>query len=304
MALIIDPQRPAGPPAGGDVVIDSDTEHFAVDVIDGSIDRPVIVDFWAPWCGPCKQLTPMLEKLVRQAGGLVRLVKINVDENQGLATQLRIQSIPTVYAFSGGRPVDAFTGAQTESSLRAFLGRLTAGATPPLGQALDMAQAALDGGDAQSAAAVFTQILGEDPRNAKAIAGLIRSRLALGDIAGARSVVSGLTPDLTEQVDIKAARTAVEFAERAGATGDIGTLTARVNADASDHAARFDLAEALFAAGQAEAAIDALLDIIRRDRAWNEDAARVQLLRFFDALGPTHPLTTASRRRLSSILFS
>jgi putative thioredoxin len=304
MALIIDPQGTAAPPAGGDVVIDSDTEHFAVDVIDGSIDRPVIVDFWAPWCGPCKQLTPMLEKLVRQAGGLVRLVKINVDENQALATQLRIQSIPTVYAFSGGRPVDAFTGAQTESSLRAFIGRLTAGATPPLAQALDMAQAALDGGDAKSAAAVFTQILGEDPRNAKAIAGLIRSRLALGDVAGARSVVSGLTPDLTEQVDIKAARTAVELAERGGATGDIGKLTARVNADASDHAARFDLAEALFAAGQAEAAINALLDIIRRDRTWNEDAARVQLLKFFDALGPTHPLTTASRRRLSSILFS
>jgi putative thioredoxin len=217
---------------------------------------------------------------------------------------LRIQSIPTVYAFSGGRPVDAFTGAQTESSLRAFIGRLTAGATPPLAQALDMAQAALDGGDAKSAAAVFTQILGEDPRNAKAIAGLIRSRLALGDVAGARSVVSGLTPDLSEQVVIKAARTAVELAERGGATGDIGKLTARVNADASDHAARFDLAEALFAAGQAEAAIDALLDIIRRDRTWNEDAARVQLLKFFDALGPTHPLTTASRRRLSSILFS
>ena len=260
MALIIDPQgTPSAPSEAGDLIIDSDTERFAVDVMDASVNQPVIVDFWAPWCGPCKQLTPMLEKLVRQAGGLIRLVKINVDENQGLAAQLRIQSIPTVYAFVGGRPVDAFVGAQTESALRAFMDRLTGGAKPPIEEALTRAQAALDGGDARGAAAAFSQILAEDPRHPKAIAGMIRSRLAAGDVAGARAVIAGLTPDLAAQADITAAATAVDLAEQTPATGDTAGLEKRVAADPDDHAARFDLAAALYASGRAEAAIEALL---------------------------------------------
>lgn len=305
MAFIIDPSAPA-PAAGGggDVIKDSNTANFAADVLDPSMQVPVIVDFWAPWCGPCKQLGPMLEKLVRQAGGLVRLVKINIDDNQELALQLRVQSVPTVYAFLGGRPVDAFVGAQPESKLRAFIGRLTADVQSPLDDALEHARQALAAGDARTATKIYAQILNEDPTNPKAIAGLVRAHVATGSLAKARKVVADLPPDLAANADIAAATAAIDVAEESIKAGDARKLRARVESNPDDHDARLALATALFGNGHEQDALEHLLESVRRDRAWNDEAARKQLLKLFDALGPTHPLTAGFRRRLSSLLFS
>ncbi|MBM3566026.1 MAG: thioredoxin [Alphaproteobacteria bacterium] len=294
-----------GPDTAGDVIKDSNTQAFMRDVIEASQKVPVIVDFWAPWCGPCKQLGPSLEKLVRQAGGLVRLVKINVDENQELAQQMRISSIPMVYAFHRGQPVDGFAGAVPESQLRAFIERLTGGAKAPIDQALEQAHAALKVGDAEGAAALFGRILSEDPANVSAIGGMIRAAVALGEIAQAKQIAQSLTEALKRQADIAAALSALELAEQsAGATGDVTRLKAAVAASPADHQARYDLALALFAQSDAEAAIAELLAVIKRARSWNDDAARKQLVKIFDALGPSDPLTLSGRRQLSSILFS
>jgi putative thioredoxin len=289
---------------GAAVIRDGDTRSFAADVIDASLRVPVIVDFWAPWCGPCKQLTPLLEKLVRQAAGLVRLVKINIDTNQDLAAQLRIQSVPTVYAFVGGQPVDAFVGAQPESKLRAFIDRLTQGATLPVEDALQRGQDALDAGDAKTAARIFSQVLQEDRTHPKAIAGLVRARVAAGEIAEARKLIAGLPRDLAANADITAAHAAIELAEESSKAGNAGQLQKAVEAAPNDHQKRFDLALALHAAGQSDGALEQLLEIVRRDPGWNEEAARKHMVKVFDALGSTHPLTTAYRRRLSSVLFS
>jgi len=306
MALILD-DEPAGGGVGSgpaDVVKDVDTQSFVAEVIETSMTTPVIVDFWAPWCGPCKQLTPMLEKLVRQAAGAVRLAKVNIDENQALAGQLRVQSVPTVYAFVGGQPVDAFVGAQPESQIKAFIGRLTGGAQSPIDELLDHARESLAGGDAQGAAQIYSQVLGEDPVNTAAIAGLIRCFVALGEVDAARQMIDGLDSEIAAKEEIRAAASAVELAEQGSDTGDIALLRAQVAANADDHQARYDLAVALYGAGQAESAIEELLDLVRRDRTWNDEAARKQLLKVFDSLGPSDPLTVASRKRLSSILFS
>ncbi len=305
MALIIDSNDSTGAAtASGDLIKETDTNGFNADVIEASMQVPVIVDFWAPWCGPCKQLGPMLEKLVRQAGGRVRLVKINIDENQNLAAQLRIQSVPTVYAFLQGQAVDGFVGAQPESNLRAFVDKLTSGAKAPVEEMLDIGQEALDAGDAETAASAFSSALAEDPGNSKAVAGLIRSRIALGDVAGARKQINQLPPELVAKSDVAAAITAVDLAEQSRETGNITELRDRAAANPEDRQARFDLALALFGNGRAEAAIDELLQLVRLDRDWDGQAARNQLVKIFDALGPTNPLTTSSRRRLSSILFS
>jgi putative thioredoxin len=306
MALIIDSNGSTGATTAspGDLIKETDTTGFRADVIEASMQVPVIVDFWAPWCGPYKQLGPMLEKLVRQAGGLVRLVKINIDENQNLAAQLRIQSVPTVYAFHQGQAVDGFVGAQPESQLRAFIDKLTGGAQAPDEEMLNVGQQALDAGDAETAASAFSSAIAEDPGNPKAVAGLIRSLIALGDVAGARKQVNQLPPELVAKPDVAAAITAVDLAEQSRETGDIAELRERAAANPEDRQARFDLALALFGNGRAEAAIDELLQLVRLDRDWNEQAARNQLVKIFDALGPTNPLTTSSRRRLSSILFS
>lgn len=306
LAMIIDPNKPAAPGGvPGDVIKDGDVYSFAEDVIKASMTTPVIVDFWATWCGPCKQLTPTLEKVVRQAGGKVRLVKIDIDRNQDLAAQLRIQSVPTVYAFLDGRPVDAFVGAQPESTVRAFVDRLTenvkeAGPDDMLAEA----QATLDGGDAKRAAEMFSLVLRQDAENVKAVAGLIRARVAQGDVKGARKVISGLPSQLASHTEIKAAAQAIELIEGPGKPGDISTLERQLAGNPDDHQARFDLALALFAGGRSEQAVDALLYIVKHENTWQDEAARKQLLKIFDALGPSHPVTLASRRKLSSLLFS
>ncbi len=297
-----------GGPQGGDadLIKESTSASFMQDVIETSKNIPVIVDFWAPWCEPCKQLGPMLEKLVRQAGGLVRMVKVNIDENQELAAQMRIQSIPMVYAFSQGQPVDGFQGAQPESQLKEFIGRLTGGAKNPVDAALEEANALLDSGDVEGASAVFAQVLGHDAVNGAAIAGLIRCATATGEYEHAREIVDGLTPELQKDTAVTAAIAGLELAEQSGAQDDsiIDELAAKLEADPSNHQLRFDLAVSLFGVGQNDAAIEALIEIVRRDRAWNDDAARAQLLKIFEALGHIDPATIEGRRQLSAVLFS
>ena len=294
--------------AGADLIKNSSTAAFMVDVIDASNDQPVIVDFWAPWCGPCKTLGPALEKAVRDARGAVRMVKINVDENQELAQQMRIQSIPAVYAFKGGRPVDGFVGALPESQIKQFVQRLSAGGAKgpsPVEEAVEMAKEAVANGDHGRAATIFTQVLEHEPDNVDAIAGLARAYIARNDLERAKQTLDRAPKENAGHAEIAAARASLELAEAGGkAKGALGELKARVQRDPKDFEARYELASALFAAGEREAGVDELLEIIRRNRAWNEEAARKQLLKFFEAMGPTDPLTVAARKRLSSILFA
>jgi putative thioredoxin len=298
------------PAAGGDI-IDSTQANFAKDVLDASRDKPVIVDFWAPWCGPCKQLTPALEKVVTAAKGAVKLVKINIDENQALAQQLRIQSIPTVYAFYQGRPVDGFMGAVPESQLKEFIGKLlqaSGGAggdeAAQIAEAIAHAKQALDSGDMMTASQIFAELLQHDPANPDAIGGMTRAYLKAGDVARAKATIATAPKEHANHAEIVAARAAIDLAEQAEKAGPVAELKAKVEAEPKNHQARYDLALALYAGGQREEAIDELLDIVRRDRKWNEEGARKQLVKFFEALGPMDPLTIAARKRLSSILFS
>lgn len=296
----------AAGPAAGDLIKDGSTATFAADVIEASLKTPVIVDFWATWCGPCKQLGPALEKVVREARGAVRMVKIDVDKNQELAAQLRIQSVPTVYAFANGRPVDGFTGAQPESQLRAFVQRLTKGtAQPSLAELLEEAKALLAGGDAETAAQAFQQILGEDPNNGPAMAGLLRCLMAVGDFDSVAQMLGQLPPELAKHAEVAAVKTALELQKSAAAgAGEAAGLRRRLADNPDDHQARLDLAMAYYGGGEVEAAVDELLDLFGRDRAWNDEAARKQLLKIFEALGGAHPVTLRGRRRLSALLFS
>lgn len=290
-----------------DPVKDGDTATFAADVIDASREGPVIVDFWAPWCGPCKTLGPAIEKAVRAARGAVRLVKINVDENQQLAAQLRVQSIPAVFAFRDGRPVDGFVGAQPDSQIAAFVERLGgAAAADPAEAMIEEADARLADGDAAGAGGIYSRALRASPGNARAASGLVRALVAAGDAAGARKVFDSLDEETANSGALDGARAALALAERtAGADpAAVESLRARVAADEADHQARFDFALALFGAGDREGAIAELLEIVRRDRAWSDDAARKQLLEFFDAMGAADPMTVGGRRRLSALLFS
>jgi putative thioredoxin len=292
------------PPGPGDLIKESGTANFAADVVDASAKVPVIVDFWAPWCEPCKQLGPALEKLVREANGLVRLVKINVDENQELAAQMRIQSIPAVYAFKGGQLADAFTGAVPESQLKAFIGKLTGNAKSPVDAALVEAKAALDAGDAETAGAIFGQVQAQDPTNEHALAGMIRVALAAGKSDEAKEMADSLPPELAKKSEIAAAISAVELSQEGKESGDVADLRGKLEKNENDHQARFDLAMALYAEGQNDAAIDELLELFSRDNKWNDEAARKQLVKIFDALGPADPLTVEGRKKLSSMLFS
>lgn len=291
------------------LIKESSAASFVDDVIEASQEVPVIVDFWATWCEPCKQLGPLLEKAVTEAGGAVKLVKVDVDRNQQIAQQLRIQSVPTVFAFYQGRPVDGFSGAQPESQIKAFIDKLVStsgGSIPdsPVAEALEQAKALMEAGDSATAKQLFGQILSHEPDNATAKIGLARCNIAAGDLAGAREVLDTVPVDKRGDQEAAAAFSALELAEKAAGAGDLDQLRAAVAADENDHPARFDLALALFAAGLPEDAIDALIEIVRRDREWNEQAARTQLLQFFEAQGPTDPITIAGRRKLSSILFS
>jgi putative thioredoxin len=291
------------------VIKDSSTAGFRADVLEASMQTPVIVDFWAPWCGPCKQLGPAIEKVVKEAKGAVRLVKIDVDQNQELAGQMRIQSIPAVYAFHQGRPVDGFVGAQPESAIKQFVQRLVklAGAEQgpsPIEEALEQAEAAMKEGDHGAASAIFAQILQHEPENAKAIGGLIRCTVAVGELDQARAFLAKVPSQLAGDPAIASARAQVEIAESGRkAMGQTQELRARIDANSRDFEARFDLARALFAEGDREAAADQLLEIFRLDRTWNDEAARKELLKLFEAMGPTDPVTLSSRRRLSSLMF-
>jgi putative thioredoxin len=301
---------PSEPLIGGAAaapVKDVTTANFMAEVVDGSFDAPVIVDFWAPWCGPCKQLGPILEKTVRATNGAVRMVKLNIDENPEIAQQMRIQSIPAVYAFKDGRPVDGFVGAVPESQVKQFVQRLGGGkgGPSPVEEALAMAKEALQTGDHASAGALYSQILQREPDNVEAVAGLARATTARGEFAKARQLLDRVPKESAGHADIAAARAALDLAEQAQkAMASAGKLRTRLARDPDDHDARFELATALFGSGDREAAIDELLSLFKRDREWNEQAARKQLVKFFEAMGPTDPLTLSGRRRLSSIMFS
>lgn len=286
-------------------VKDGSDATFMEDVIDASNDVPVIVDFWAPWCGPCKTLTPALEQAVNAAGGKVRMVKINVDENPQIAAQARVQSIPTVYAFSKGKPVNGFQGAIPPAEVKAFVDGLVSGEDDGgLAAALEEAEAILAQGDAASAAEIFAAILGEEPANAAAYGGLARAHLALGNLDQAEALLANAPAEIASAKELEAARAKIALARQTAEAGPADALRAKVEADPDDHQARFDYAQALYGAGNAEAAIDELLEIFRRDREWNDGAAKTQLFTIFDALEPKDPVAQKGRRKLSSMIFA
>lgn len=288
-----------------DLIVDTTTQTFARDVLEASRDVPVIVDFWAPWCGPCKQLTPVLENAVRAARGAVKLVKMNIDDHPAVAQQLRIQSIPAVYAFRNGQPVDGFMGALPESQIKAFIARLAGDVGPsPAEELIEIGREAQEAGDLARAAQAFAQAAQEEPGNPAAVAGLARCYIEAGDLDRAKQTLALVSPEGRNDPEFVAAEASLSLAEKAADIGDIGELQARIEANPKDHQARFDLALALNARGDREGAIDALLTIVEYQRNWNEDAARKQLVEFFDAYGPKDEATLSGRRRLSSILFS
>ncbi len=299
-------QNGGGAPApAADVVKDVTTQTFVKDVIEESKRQPVLVDFWAPWCGPCKQLTPVLEKSVRAAKGKVKLVKMNIDEHPAVAQQMGIQSIPAVIAFVNGQPADGFLGALPEGQVNEFLERLTKGKLG--GEEKDLlktADDALAGGDPAAAANLYGQLLTQDGGNIAALAGLARCYVATGAIEQAKQTLAMVPEAKRNDAAVAAARAALELAEQAKSVGPVDQLEQKVAANPLDHQARFDLAAALNANGKRAEAVDQLIAIVKRDRKWNEEAARKQLVQFFEAWGPADAATVDGRKRLSSILFS
>jgi putative thioredoxin len=290
---------------GGDALIkDTTTATFREDVIAESMSQPVLVDFWAPWCGPCKQLTPIIEKAVTKAAGKVKLVKMNIDDHPAIAGQLGIQSIPAVIAFKNGQPVDGFMGALPESQVDAFIAKLGGAPGPsPVEQGLEEAKKLAESGDVQGAAQLYAGVLQQEPDNAPAIAGMARLHLDLKDLEGTRRFLDMVPEDKRDDPAITAVRKALELAEQAEQLGDTGELEAKLAADPDDHQVRFDLAIALAGADRRLEAAEHLVEIVKRDREWNEDGARKQLLEFFEAWGPKDPASIAGRRKLSAVLF-
>jgi putative thioredoxin len=287
------------------LIKDTTTQAFRRDVLEESRRQPVLVDFWAPWCGPCKQLTPVLEKAVRAAKGAAKLVKMNIDEHPTIATQLGIQSIPAVIAFVNGQPADGFMGALPESQINAFLERVT---RQEIGgeekELLKSADAALAAGDAAAAAELYAEVLAGDQANLHALGGLARSYVETGSIEQAKQILAQVPEAKRNDTAVAAARAALEVAEQAAHLGPVAELEQKVAANPLDHQARFDLAIALNGNSRRQEALDQLIEIVRRDRKWNDDAARKQLVQFFEAWGPTDDHTISGRRRLSSILFA
>jgi putative thioredoxin len=300
---------PTAAPADADLIKDTTEATFMADVVDASQTVPVIVDFWAPWCGPCKTLGPMLEDAVRAAKGAVKMVKVNVDQAQNIAGQLQIQSIPTVYAFFKGQPVDGFQGALPQSEIKAFVDRVVkaGGGEAPgdtLADAVAAAEEMLAEGAATDAAQTFAAILEEDPMNAPAYGGMVRSHIAMGALDQAEALLNGAPIEISKAPELEAAHAQLQLAHQAADAGPVAELTEKVEANPDDHQARFDLAQALYAHDDAEAAVDHLLELFRRDREWNEGAAKTQLFTIFEALKPNDPVVLNGRRKLSSMIFA
>lgn len=296
----------ASAPDAADLVKDVTEATFMADVVDASMTVPVIVDFWAPWCGPCKTLGPLLEAEVLRHKGRVRMVKVNVDENQMIAGQMRVQSIPTVYAFFQGQPVDGFQGSVPQSQIKQFVEKLAAmsGDDGGLAEALEAAEAMLTEGAAEDAAETFAAIIGEEPENPTAWGGLIRARLAANDLDGADADLARVPAAISGAAPVEAARAQAQLARQAASAGPLDDLRTRVEADPADQQARFDYATALHAGGDVERAIEQLLEAFRQDREWNDGAAKAQLITIFDAMKPTDPIAQKGRRRLSSLIFA
>ncbi len=295
-------------PAADDLIMDVSEADFMDKVVQASMTTPVIVDFWAPWCGPCKTLGPQLEDAVKAAKGAVKMAKVNVDENQMIAGQLRVQSIPTVYAFWQGQPVDGFQGAVPGSEIKAFVERVVQAAGGDASGGLDDAIAAaeemMENGEAVDAAQVFAAILEEDPNHAKAYGGLVRAHIATGDLEQAEAILNGAPAEISKAPELEAAHAQLELAKQASDAGPVAELRAQVEANPDDLQARFDLAQALYANGDAEGAVNELLELFRKDREWNDGAAKAQLFTIFEALKPNDPVVLNGRRKLSSMIFA
>jgi putative thioredoxin len=296
------------PQAAPDLIKETTTQTFVKDVIEESKRQPVLIDFWAPWCGPCRQLTPIIEKAVRAANGKVKLVKMNIDEHPAIPGQMGIQSIPAVIAFVDGKPADGFMGAVPESQVTAFINKLTAGmpnaGQPNVAEILQEAEAVLAEGDPATAAQIYAEVLAADPTNIAALAGLAKCYVATGAIEQAKQTLAMVPESKRNDAAVKAVQAALDLAEQAQAVGPVAELEQKVAANPLDHQARFDLATALNAAGKRADATQQLLEIVKRDRKWNEDGARKQLVQLFEAWGPTDEATVEGRKRLSTILFS
>jgi putative thioredoxin len=306
---IIEQGSGPAPQAASDLIKETTTQTFVKDVIEESKRQPVLIDFWAPWCGPCRQLTPIIEKAVRAAGGKVKLVKMNIDEHPAIPGQMGIQSIPAVIAFVNGQPADGFMGAVPESQVTAFIDKLTAGmpdaaGEPNIAEILAEAEAVLAEGDPATAASIYAEVLAADATNITALAGLAKCYVTSGALEQAKQTLAMVPESKRNDAAVKTVQASIDLAEQAASLGPVTELEQKVAADPLDHQARFDLATALNASGNRIEATNRLLEIVKRDRKWNEDGARKQLVQFFEAWGPTDEATIEGRKRLSTILFS